>query len=551
MQLVSSVRRVVRRALPAAALFALSSRAAAQHADHSKPAAPQAGAPLFEGLGSFEYPITTSNPRAQRYFNQGLSLAYAFNHAEAKRSFEEAARLDPNCAMCQWGIAYVLGPNINAPMTADVNAEAYRAAQRAVELAARATEKEQAYARTIALRYAATPPESRASLDSAYANGMRELAAKYPDDANAASLFAESLMDLSPWVYWSKDKKPLAATNEIIASLERAMRLDPKNPGACHFYIHAVEAAFPQRAVACSEKLAALMPGAGHLVHMPAHIYLRVGRYNEAITANEHAVHADESYIADQRVQGFYTLAYYPHNYHFLAFAASMAGRAERALSAAREAAKNTPVDVAAGVPELQLLSAYPAVMNATFGRWDAALAEPLPRTDLRLATGLAWYARGVSHAALGHLGEAQAALDSVRSAATSIKTYPGNATLAIAEHALIGEIAARRKNHQEAIAALTEAMRREDELTYMEPPYWHQPVRHILGAVLLDAGRASDAEKLFREDLERFPENVWSLRGLEKSLRAQSKVADADATLQRFRKASAKSDIKLTSSKF
>ena len=328
------------------------------------------------------------------------------------------------------------------------------------------------------------------------------------------------------------------------------MRIAPKNPGACHFFIHAVEAAYPERAVDCAEQLAALMPGAGHLVHMPAHVYLRVGRYNDAIEANEHAVHADESYIADQGAQGFYTLAYYPHNYHFLAFAATMAGRAGDALSAANAAAAKTPADAAAGAPELQLLTAYPALINATFGRWDAAIAAPLPRGDLRLATGLAWYARGIAHAGLGHWSEAQSALDSVKAVAASITQYPGDAALSIAERTLTGEIAARRGQHAAAIAALSEAKRREDELTYMEPPYWHQPVRHLLGAALLEAGRAGDAEKLFREDLERFPENVWSLRGLEKSLRAQSKTADADAVQKRFEAASAKSDIRLATSK-
>jgi tetratricopeptide (TPR) repeat protein len=422
----AALGRALRRALPAVVITVLPAAAAAQethgahgsHGAHAPAAAVSGRAPLLKGLGSHHLRITTSSREAQRYFDQGLSLAYAFNHEEARRSFREAARLDPKCAMCEWGAALVLGPNINAPMDPAANAEAYAGARRALALAGGATPRERAYVGALATRYAATPPASRAALDSAYARAMRHVAARFPDDADAATLFAEAQMDLSPWAYWAKDSTPRPGTPQLLGALDRALRLNRNHPGACHYYIHAVEAVYPGRAVACAERLAALMPAAGHLVHMPAHIYLRVGRYGDAIAANEHAVRADERYIADQGAKGFYPIAYYPHNHHFLAFAATLGGRRERAVTAARAAAANTPAAVARDVPDLQLLVAYPQLTFATFGRWDDLLREPLPPADLPLASGLALYARGLAHAARGERAAADAAHDSVKRAA-------------------------------------------------------------------------------------------------------------------------------------
>jgi tetratricopeptide (TPR) repeat protein len=490
---------------------------------------------LLDGLGDHHHAITTKSPPAQRFFDQGLALAYAFNHPEAKRSFEEAARRDPSCAMCQWGIAFVLGPNINAAMDPAVNAEAYAASRRALALAPNVTAKERAFIEALARRYAEPAPENRAALDSAFARAMAGVAARFPRDDDATVIYAEALMDLTPWTYWTKDKRPLPGTTEILTALESIGARNPKHVGACHFYIHAVEAVFPERAVACAERLAALMPSAGHIVHMPAHIYLRVGRYKDAIRANEHAVHADEIYIADQRAENFYTVAYYPHNYHFLAFTATMAGLGSRALAAARAAAAKIPVDIAATAPDLQLLVAYPHVTLATFGRFDDVLREPLPRTDLRLATGLAWFARGMAFAASRHLDDAGAALDTVRATSAELSSNPGDPVLNIAERVLAAEISLRSGKPADAIVPLTEAKDIEDGLMYMEPPYWHQPVRHLLGAALLDAGRAAEAERLYREDLARFPENVWSLRGLQRSLVAQGKTKEADAVRARL----------------
>ena len=545
--------RLARRAA-LAPLLALALPLAAARAQHEHPAAAAADrsaeVPLLDGMGRHHQKVTTASALAQRYFDQGLSLAYAFNHAEAKRAFEQAVRLDPTCAMCHWGIAYVLGPNINAGMDPSANAEALEAARRALALSAQASERERAYISAMARRYAPDAAATRAGLDSAYAAAMLAVTRRFPDDADAATLFAEATMNLSPWVYWTKAATPRPGTAEVLEALERAMRLQPDNPGACHFYIHAVEAAFPQRAVACAERLAGLMPAAGHIVHMPAHIYLRVGRYNDAIRANEHAVHADESYIRDHRPgAGIYTAGYYPHNYHFLAFAAMLAGRGGTAIEAARSAAAGVPVEIAAVATELQLVTAYPHLMLATFGKWDEVLRAPLPGPELPLARGLAQYARGIAHAAGGRLAAARGARDSVALAGAGLPEQWRN-VLSVAADILAAEIALREGATDEAIARLENAVRVEDGFTYMEPPYWHQPVRHLLGAALLKAGRASDAEARYREDLARFPENVWSLRGLEHSLTAQRRLDEAADARARYTKAAREADIVLTSSR-
>jgi len=508
-------------------------------------------AKLLSGLGNHHQTITTRNPQAQRFFDQGLSLAYAFNHAEAARSFREAARLDPQCAMCYWGTAFVLGPNINAAMDTAVVRDAYEAAQEAVRLARDATPRERAYADALVKRYASTPVANRAPLDSAFANAMRDVARAYPDDLDAATIFAEAVMDLSPWSYWNADGSPRPGTAEALAALEKVLKSNPNHPGACHYYIHAVEAVYPERAVACAERLAALMPAAGHIVHMPGHIYIRVGRYNDAVEANVHAVHADETYIADQRPQGIYPLAYYPHNYHFMAFAATMAGRSAQAVQAARNVVRNVPVDVAAVVPELQLLVPFAHLTLASFGRWDEVLAEPTPPASLRFPTAMVHYARSVAFAAKGRRREASDALDSLRAIAASVTTSPHKEVLRIAVEALLGEIHARRGLTDGAIRHFRAAMAIEDGLSYMEPPYWHYPIRHSLGAALLSAGRAGEAETIYREDLKRFPENGWSLYGLRRSLVAQGKAAEAEDAARRFEKAWKMADVKLSASRF
>lgn len=509
--------------------------------------------PLYDDLGSHHFEITTESPLAQQYFDQGLRLTYAFNHAEAIRAFEEAARIDPNCAMCRWGVALAYGPNINAAMDSTSGVSAYAAAQEALAHLPHASERERAYIEALASRYASVPPAQRAALDSAYARAMGGVVERFPDDLDARALYAEALMDLRPWNYWTPDGEPQPGTAEIVDLLEGILAESPDHPGACHFYIHAVEAVAPDKAVACAERLANLMPGAGHIVHMPAHIYIRVGRYGDAIESNIHAVHMDETFIADQGPGGIYPGFYYPHNYHFLSLASMMAGRSRSAIDAARPAAAKMPLEIARAVPDGERLVAQPQLILATFGRWEEVLAEPVPPSDLRLATGLVQYARGIAAAATGRAAEADAALDTVSQIAAAYDADLGwpKTVLEIAAHSLMGEIAARQGKPGDAVTHLQVAAGLEDGLTYTEPPYWHQPVRHALGAALLEAGRAAEAEAAYREDLERFPENGWSLFGLAASLRAQGKTAEAAEVDARFQRAWEGADVTLTASRF
>jgi tetratricopeptide (TPR) repeat protein len=510
-----------------------------------------ASAPLYTNLGSYHRAISTDVPEAQQYFDQGLRLTYAFNHDEAIRAFEEGARLDPGCAMCWWGVAYALGPNINAPMDTAAAGRAYEAAQRAVELSDGASDVERALIEALAQRYASPAPADRAPLDQAYAAAMGEVAERFPGDHDVVTLYAEARMDLRPWQYWTMDGQPAEGTVQMVADLERVLAADPNHPGACHYYIHAVEAVSPDKAVACADRLAALMPGAGHLVHMPAHIYIRVGRWADAITANEHAVHTDETYIADQRPTGVYPVGYYPHNNHFLSFAATMIGRSEQAIRTARAVVQSLPPEVVRAAPSVEPLVAYAHLTLVTFGRWDEVLSEPQPPADLGFGTALVQYARGVAYAAKQDRANAGSALAAVRGAADGTSDPLGKAVLTIAAEALAGEIAARNGAPAEAERHFRAAMEVEDGLMYMEPPFWYYPVRHSLGKVLLDQGRAAEAEALYRQDLVRFPENGWSLFGLATSLRAQDKAQEATAAQQRFEQVWQGADVQLTASRF
>lgn len=513
--------------------------------------APSDSVPLYTNLGTYSFPISSRVAKVQQYFDQGPRLAYAFNHEEAIRAFTEAARRDPKCAICWWGVAYSYGPNINMPMDSAAGAAAFAASQKAQALASNGSAKEQAFVRAIAARYGRNPTANRAQLDSAYARAMQALARAYPNDLDAASMAAEAMMDLRPWNYWEKDGKPYPGTAEFVAALERVLRANADHPGACHFYIHAVEAAQPARAVRCAERLASLMPGAGHLVHMPGHIYIRVGRWNDAIAANQHALHADRTYIADQKPNGFYPIAYYPHNHHFLAFAASMAGRSSLAIEHARETRKAIPLDVAVGVLPIQPLIAYPHLTLVTFGRWDNVLSEPAAPGNLRVSTGLIAYARGVAYAAKGQAANARAQLDTVVKIAKAMTEEPFKTELEIAQHALLGEIAARSNKLAEAEQHFRAAMKLEDSMLYIEPPDWYYPIRHSLGAVLMRQNKAVEAEQLYREDLGRFPENGWSLYGLAASLKAQRKNAEAAKVEAQLSRAWSNTDVRLTASRF
>jgi tetratricopeptide (TPR) repeat protein len=537
--------------------------AAAQDAGHAHAqAAPSATAvPLFDNLGTHHYPISSRVPRVAEYFDQGLRLYYAFNHAEAVRAFEEAVRLDPECAICYWGIGLAHGPNINAPMDSAAGVAAWTAVQRAQVLAHRASPVERALIEALAQRYASVPAGDRAALDSAYARAMGDVTRRHPNDREAAVLYVESLMDLRPWSYWTQDLQPQPGTTELLAVLERVIGEDPDHPGACHLYIHAVEAAHPERAVPCAERLAQLMPGAGHLVHMPGHIYIRVGRYMDAIRANEHAVHADESYIQDQRPGiGTYTVGYYPHNYDFLAFAASLAGRSEQALAAGTKASSLVVRELLRepGMTVQQQFLMRPQQLQVRFGQWDDILRTPAPDEDLLHARGLWHYARGRALAARGELAAAAEQLEALERIAgdPSLEGVPlefneARTILRIAVGVLAGQIAAGRGDWDVAIARLRDAAAIEDALTYGEPPEWIVPVRHDLGAVLLAAGRPADAEAVYREDLRRFPENGWSLHGLAESLTQQGRAAEAVAVREKLERAWQHADVTLAGSRF
>ncbi len=521
----------------------------------SAPLAPPDSVPLYDDLGDHHRVISTSVPMAQAYFDQGLRLQYAFNHAEAIRSYRAALERDPKCAACWWGIALALGPNINAPMDSTSGAEALRAIGEAKALEADASPVERALIDALAERYGG-PTAVRVRLDSAYARAMAGVAADHPDDPDVLTLYAASLMNLSPWNYWTGEygsRKPRPDTPTILANLEHALSIDADHPGACHYYIHAVEAGAPEKAVACADRLAALMPGAGHIVHMPGHVYIRVGRYADAVRANEHAVHTDESYIHDQRPEGIYPSGYYPHNYHFLTFAATMAGMSAEAVEGARKVSVKVPLDIAKEVYWVQSAIVMPQLTMVTFGRWDDALAEPMPRADLVNATVMAHYARGVALAATGRADEARAELAAVQAIERdpSKRVPSAEVVPAIALHALEGEIALRTGDPAGAVEHFEIATAHEDSLQYDEPPLWFYPLRHSLGRALLEAGRPAEAEAAYRQDLLKFPANGWSLFGLTQALEAQGKADEAAAARAEFDKAWKDADVTLTASRF
>ena len=490
----------------------------------------EAQLPFYDNLGTLHYPITTAVPLVQRYFDQGLRLYYAFNHQEAVRSFQEAARLDPKCAMCYWGVALAYGPNINAPMDATSGRLAYAAIQQASQRATRVSNREQALIRALATRYTAEPPADRTELDVAYSRAIADVVQRFADDPEAKTLYAESLMDLSPWDYWTADGKPKPSTTTLLSQLEQVLTAEPGHPGANHFYIHAVEAVQPERALAAAERLASLMPGAGHLVHMPGHIYIRVGRYEDAIKANEHAVYADETYIRDHNpAVGIYVLGYYPHNYDFLAFATSMIGREAQAIAAADKIAALVPQELLhePGMAFLQHHQTRHLQMRVRFGRWDELLNAEGPPEDLPHARAMWLYAHGRALAARSHLKAADATFVQLRAIAQNsrarslrLEFNAAGAVSDIAVEVLAGHIVAAKGDLPGAISHLREAVRLEDALVYGEPPEWTVPVREELGVLLLKARRAVEAEQMFREDLKRFPHNPWSQQGLTDALR-------------------------------
>ncbi len=490
-------------------------------------------APLLHGIGPLHVPISTKSEQAQKYFDQGFTLMYGFNHAEAIRSFKEAARLDPTCGICWWGVALSYGPNINQPMTPEAIPLAWQALQTAQSLRANESPQEQAYIDAAATRYSESG-EGRATLDRAYADAMAKLVAAYPDDLNAATLYAESLMDLSPWDYYMPDGSPKPETTIAVAQLERVKAADPQHPGALHFYIHAVEATpTPERAEVAADELGDLVPVAGHLVHMPAHIYLRVGRYHDAVTQNELAATADEDYIAQCNAQGFYPAVYYPHNLHFLWYAAMMEGQKKLSLDTSRKMAQHVPLDFARSTPEVQQYLPVPIYTLVRFGLWDDMLAEPAPPEGVPFATAMWHFGRGVAYAHKGDIANANVELkalqaDSNLGASVKIQGKPEiiNGMVSVATDLVSAAIANAHGDHAAEVAALERAVKTQDALQYTEPPYWFYPVRQSLGAAYLRAKRPADAERAFNEDLAYFKNNGWSLWGLGEALSAQGKDA-------------------------
>lgn len=508
-------------------------------------AQPDAEPVLMAGLGTYSRPVPGASDEVQRWFDQGLRLVYAFNHQAAADAFAQAAKLDPDCAMCLWGQALALGPNINSPMLPEAIAPAHEVSQRALALAGSAAPADQALIRALALRYVAQPPADRKVLDRAYATAMAQVVRDHPGDLDAAVLYAEALMDLSPWSYWGRDGEPLEHTDTIVATLESVLGRDRAHIGAIHYYIHAVEASTqPQRAEAYADTLERLAPSAGHLVHMPAHIYIRVGRYHDATLNNLRATEADQRFMAVCRgSNGVYPLGYVPHNWHFMAMSAGLEGNARMSLHAAEQTAQRVAPALLDELSFLQAFLVTPLQSQVRFGRWDAILAQsappaqqPYPRAIWHYARGLALLARDQPEAAAAELAALSTLAD--EPALKSLWLSSSNTAapvLAIARDVLRGELAARRGDIDGAVAALEQAIAGEDALGYMEPPDWALPVRQSLGAILLEAGRAADAEQAFRADLKTWPENGWSLRGLQQALLAQRRVDEAAAVGARF----------------
>ncbi|WP_149194960.1 hypothetical protein [Luteimonas suaedae] len=519
---------------------------------------------LLEGLGDYRFPVTSEHPEVQRWFDQGLMLTYGFNHDAAERSFVKATELDPECAMCWWGAALVLGPHVNAGMDPANNDRAWERLQKARALASGASPRERAFIEALSARYAEQPPEDRRPLDEAYAAATRKLMRERPDDPDAAVFHAEALMDLQPWDYYDAQLRPKGHTEEVVSVLESVIDREPDHAGALHLYVHAVEAsADPQRGVAAADRLRELIPGSGHLVHMPAHIYARVGRWHDAVIANQRAIEADDAYLALCRgnAQGVYPLGYVPHNHHFLWFAASMEGDSAVARKAALQTAERTDLPELMREPGFAGLQHYwltPWFERVRFGRWDEIAVTPNPAEDLPYVTAIWHYAQGMAAVRQQRLDDAERHLAALRPLAADPQMgtlmvwdrYPLAYAARIAERSVAAELASARGDHDTAIAALREAVAIEDGIPYDEPPGWHAPVRQSLGAVLLEAGRAGEAEQVYREELARNPGNGWSLFGLTQSLRAQDKTNDAASVEAELAEAWQHADIELTASR-
>jgi tetratricopeptide (TPR) repeat protein len=539
-----------------AASFAMIHDPRAIEADPSS--ATEAIAPRLTGLGNHSVAVTTVSEDSQYFFNQGLRLTYGFNHSEALRSFKEAIRLDPDNAMAYWGWALVLGPNLNLPMQAAVAEQAFDAIQRAMLLRDKVSAGEQAFIEALATRYAPVAPVDRSSLDQAYAAAMKKLTQTYPDDLDAATLYAAALLNLSPWNYWFKDGTPHAQTEELIAVLASVVERNPNHPGALHYHIHAVEAVHPRQGESSANALQPLMPGAGHMVHMPSHIYMRVGRYADAFAANRQASDADSEYITQCNAQGIYPLNYYPHNLHFLVWAAMFQGRSEAALAGAREVQSKIPVDMQGNAfGAFETFLAQPLYVMVRFAMWDKALSEPEPAAGNKFMQGVWHYARGMAFSNTGKERQAKQelrALQTLRDAlAPDYLIGFGTAPklLTIAELLLAADVATKAEDYELALNRLGRAVRVEDSLLYNEPPDWYFPTRHNFGATLLQAGYPEEAAVIYWEDLRKNPANGFSLMGLHQAQTAMGDETSAASTKAEFEASWQAADVKLSSSRF
>jgi tetratricopeptide (TPR) repeat protein len=519
------------------------------------------GARLFGGLGDFHRAVNTHSPEAQAYFDQGMRLLWALNHDEATRSFAKAAQLDPQCAMCWWGVALTVGPNYNLPMMAEPRAAvAWDALRQAEKYAGQSTPVGQALIGALAKRYPnkqPLDPSNEGPILAAYAQAMKAVAERFPDDTDVQVMTAEAMMNINAWKLWTLDGAPAPGTEEILAILEKALAKDPQHPGANHYYIHAVEASpNPGKGVVAAERLPSMMPAAGHLEHMPAHIMQRVGRYEDAAEANRRGVAADLAYYAATKPLDYYVM-YTAHNYQFLAFSAAMEGRKEEAIEAARQSRAIISDDLLAAMPGIDWYVGQLYTAMTRFGLWDEILAEPAPNTQLTGLTGAFLYTKAVALAAKSRIDDAKTQLAELEKLAAALGPDDGAGLNRLQDVLVVAILTARARialaegAENDAIGVLRQAVTKEDQLAYDEPADWFFPTRHLLGAVLIKAGKATDAEVVYRDDLDRHPNNGWALHGLAQSLKLQGRNADASAAQQRFDSAWKNADVTLVASAF
>ncbi|HSB11952.1 MAG TPA: hypothetical protein VLM38_20870 [Blastocatellia bacterium] len=547
-------------ALLALMMLSVSSNVSAQQHVHDSSTATKP-ASLIPGLGEVNHPVSTSNPEAQRFFNQGLALVYGFNHDEAVRSFKRAAELDPNLAMAHWGVALALGPNINMDVDAEREKAAYEAVQKALSLASRASEVERDYIRALSTRYSSDPKADLKKLSLDYKNAMSDLVRRHPDDLDAATLYAESVMDLRPWQFWSPDGKPAEGTEEMVAVLESVLRRNPDHIGANHYYIHAVEASpHPEWALPSAQRLKTLAPAAGHLVHMPAHIDIRSGNYEAAARSNAYAAEADREYFKMTGQQGMYPMMYYSHNLHFLAVAHAMQGRYQDSRRAADQLAAHLSPNLQASGPTFEaaspLLEGFlptSTLINVRFRRWDDILKSPAPDPRLAVNTALWHFARAMAFASTGKPDVAQkehaALVSGIKSLPAGVMYTAMNsagAVLAVAESVASARISWARNDKRTAIERLKKAVELEDSLNYDEPEDWYIPVRESLGGALMLNGDYAEAERVFRAELQKHLRSGRALFGLAESLKAQGKTTAAQFVQYEFETAWKNSDTRL-----